>query len=267
MARARNIKPSFFHNEELGMLTPLARLLFIGLWTIADFRGNLELRPKRLRIQLLPYDDCNVEELTINLEHSGLIKTYSVQGQRYINIVNFERHQNPHKNERDGGSDIPDISLKDSDTNDFHNIQNYLEQDGCNPADSPFPLPDSPIPQRKPDKPARIDPAAIALPACISRNDWIEWIAYRRERRLSVKTRTLEAQIDNLVIWFDKGHYPPDVIKASIANGWQGLFEPKVQQQSYHDERKETYEALTGKGKRNDEPTERDITGEATRIA
>ena len=90
MARARNIKPSFFQNEELGDLDPVARLFFIGLWTIADYRGCVEFRPKRLKVQLLPYDECNTETLANNLERSGFIRFYSVCGQRYLKITNFE---------------------------------------------------------------------------------------------------------------------------------------------------------------------------------
>ncbi len=36
------IKPGFFANDDLAECEPLARLLFIGLWTIADSRGVLE---------------------------------------------------------------------------------------------------------------------------------------------------------------------------------------------------------------------------------
>ncbi len=110
MARSRNIKPAFFQNDILGELDPLARLLFIGMWTLADFKGCLEHRPKKIKAQILPYDNCDVEKLTINLEQSGFIAIYSVNDQSYIKILNFSKHQNPHKNERDAGSEFPDIT-------------------------------------------------------------------------------------------------------------------------------------------------------------
>lgn len=109
MARARNIKPAFFQNEKLADLKPINRLAFIALWTVCDFKGCLEYRPKRLKVQLLPYDDCDIEEIINNLVDSGFIQIYSVEDQDYIKILNFEKHQNPHKNEKDAGSDIPDI--------------------------------------------------------------------------------------------------------------------------------------------------------------
>ena len=109
MARSRNIKPAFFQNEKLAELKPINRLAFIALWTVCDFKGCLEYRPKRLKVQLLPYDDCNIQEIINNLIDSGFIQIYSVEDQDYIKILNFEKHQNPHKNEKEAGSDIPDI--------------------------------------------------------------------------------------------------------------------------------------------------------------
>lgn len=139
MARARNIKPSFFNNDELAELDPLARLLFIGMWTIADFKGCFEYKPKRVKVQLLPYDDCDIESLAINLDKSGFISIYSVHDQLYIKVLNFDKHQNPHKNERDKGSEIPDISMADffycekqSNNNNLHNIENNPDKNGTN---------------------------------------------------------------------------------------------------------------------------------------
>ena len=150
MARARNIKPSFFTNDELGDVNPLARLLFIGMWTIADFKGCFEYKPKRLKVQLLPYDDCDIEELVTDLEKSGFISKYAVQGRQYIKALNFTKHQNPHKNERDSGSEIPDIDQQDVlfeentlHSNDLQNIEINREQDGSDRADSLNLIPDS----------------------------------------------------------------------------------------------------------------------------
>ena len=55
MARAKNIKPGFFTNEQLAECSFAARLLFVGLWTLADREGRLEDRPRRIRAQVFPY--------------------------------------------------------------------------------------------------------------------------------------------------------------------------------------------------------------------
>ena len=110
MARARNIKPSFFTNEQVADNCPLGRLLFIGLWTLADYKGDLEWKEKTIKIQILPWDNCDLKNIAINLDKSGLIRFYSDGEKIYINIPNFVKHQNPHKNERAKGSDIPAFS-------------------------------------------------------------------------------------------------------------------------------------------------------------
>lgn len=152
MPRARNIKPSFFDNDELAENNPLGRLLFIGLWTLADHNGNLEWREKRIKKQLLAYDNCDVKELAINLDKSGFVRFYSDGDSIYINIANFTKHQNPHKNEKLKGTDIPEycnsmrqaVDLKEITIN---HDKSGLEQDQStsDPADSCSMIPDSPI--------------------------------------------------------------------------------------------------------------------------
>lgn len=107
MARARNIKPGFFTNEELVELPFETRLLFIGLWTIADRAGRLEDRPKKIRMTLFPADNVDVEEMLSGLESSGFIVRYEIEYNKYIQILNFEKHQNPHKNEAESSIPAP----------------------------------------------------------------------------------------------------------------------------------------------------------------
>lgn len=108
MARTRSIKPGFFDNEILGDLPPLTRLLFIGLWTIADREGRLEDKPRRIKKMLLGYDDVDadgVDKMLQSLHDTGFIFRYSIDGNNYIQIVNFSKHQNPHIREK--ASEIP----------------------------------------------------------------------------------------------------------------------------------------------------------------
>lgn len=96
MARSRNIKPGFFKNADLVDLPAFTRLLFAGLWCLADREGRLEDRPKQIKIELLPADNCDVEEMLVSLAVRGFIERYEVDGQKYINLPNFHKHQKPH---------------------------------------------------------------------------------------------------------------------------------------------------------------------------
>lgn len=105
MARSRNIKPGLYKNEELAECSVWARYLFPGLWTIADRDGRLEDRPKRIKAEILAFDDKNVEPLLQELAHRGFILRYTTEGNKYIQINKFSKHQNPHF--RESPSTIP----------------------------------------------------------------------------------------------------------------------------------------------------------------
>ena len=105
MARARNIKPGFFTNENLAEVPALGRILFQGLWCYADREGRLEDRPRKLKVEILPYDDCNIDELLEALALRGFIRRYKSGENSYIQVVNFCKHQNPHVKEN--ASSIP----------------------------------------------------------------------------------------------------------------------------------------------------------------
>lgn len=152
MARARNIKPSFFTNEQVADQDPLGRLLFIGLWTLADYKGELEWKDRTIKLQLLGFDDCDIKALAINLERSGLIRFYSDGVRVFINIPTFLKHQNPHKNEREKGSDIPKFTEQARQRIDLQTLAINRDNSGVKPfvngtapADSLFLNPESPI--------------------------------------------------------------------------------------------------------------------------
>ena len=156
MARSRNIKPGFFMNEILAEIEPLGRLLFAGLWTIADRAGRLEDRPKKIKAEVLPYDDCDIEKLLNDLHSYGFIFRYQVNGVRYIQIINFKKHQNPHKNE--APSSIPEPNEHSTSTVQISEVHNTnpadslnLDPDSLNPIDTVGLTPDhAPQPEKIP---------------------------------------------------------------------------------------------------------------------
>ena len=140
MARSRNIKPGFFLNDDLAQLEMAARLLFAGLWTIADREGRLEDRPLRIKAEVLPYDPCNVDTLLNDLHQGGFITRYKHGGNAYIQINNFTKHQNPHKNEAESVIPPPEELAQYK-----YSTSTVLapEMHSTNPADSLNLIPDS----------------------------------------------------------------------------------------------------------------------------
>jgi hypothetical protein len=193
MSRARNIKPSFFKNEVLASCSPYARLVFIGLWGLADREGRLEDRPLRIKAEVLPYDNCDMEKLLSELSDAGFIVRYKKE-LPYIQVLNFIKHQNPHVKESASIIPAPDSN-------------------GASPADSLLLIPDSPIPH----------PVA-ALPDWLNTEAWAAWNKYRSECHKPLKPSTVTRQLK-----FLHEHLADHIaiIEQSIRNGWQGLFELK----------------------------------------
>jgi hypothetical protein len=106
--RSRNIKPGFYKNDLLAECDPLARILFTGLWCMADREGRLEYRPKKIKAELLPYDSCNIDKLVKQLSDKNFIIIYSVNDEYYIEINNFLKHQTPHIKEQASTIPAPD---------------------------------------------------------------------------------------------------------------------------------------------------------------
>jgi hypothetical protein len=98
--RARNVKPSLFKNELLAIADPIYTVVFAGLWCLADRRGRLEDRPAKIHFDINPGRAFEGTSVSLNwLADNGFIARYEVNGTRYVQILNFEKHQNPHHKE------------------------------------------------------------------------------------------------------------------------------------------------------------------------
>lgn len=103
MPRIRYLKPDFFTDEHIAELPYEARLVFQGLWCLADREGRLEDRPKHLKVMLMPYDKIDMDKALERLRAGvkPFISRYQVNDQLYIQILNFAKHQKPHHTEKD----------------------------------------------------------------------------------------------------------------------------------------------------------------------
>lgn len=115
MARIRELKPSFFRNEQLAELPHWVRLLFQGLWGLADRTGRLEDRPRRIGVDVFPYESLPIEDGLTQLASAGFIDRYRVGNVAVIQIVSFAKHQKPHPKEASFG--LPDKPGPDKGSN------------------------------------------------------------------------------------------------------------------------------------------------------
>ncbi len=102
MARIRSIKPDFWTNEKVLECSPIARLLFIGMWNFADDTGRLQFSPKTLKAQIFPSDDltfADIARMIDELSSNGLLLVYYVEDIGYLSIIgwNHQKIDRPQK--------------------------------------------------------------------------------------------------------------------------------------------------------------------------
>ena len=110
--RIRTIKPEFFHHEglfeaELETKLPI-RVAFAGLWCIADREGRFKWEPRRIGVQVLPYDGVDFSRVLDALTTRGFVFKYRVDDEYFGCIPSFLKHQVVNNKER--ASILPDYS-------------------------------------------------------------------------------------------------------------------------------------------------------------
>lgn len=227
MARIRSIKPDFFRHEalqdaEIANPGKYPMMVFAGLWGHCDSKGRFEWRPRQLKLDILPFLPFDMAETLEILAKSGMVNRYEVDGKSYGEIPTFEKHQRLSGKEVTEGEKHPEPNGEATGKQSGSNRDEQESQEGkgregnrngVNPA---------------PDKPARFDPVAMPLPACLHPTDWSAWISYRRARKLTTAEPTMLKQLQFLTECNARGQPPAAIINASITNGWQGLFEQKA---------------------------------------
>ena len=96
MPRARLIPPEFWTSEAVVDCPPMTRLLLLGLANFADDFGVQPLRPRTVRLQVVPgdaIDDDQVRAMLDALIARGLLRRYAVDGVEYLAILDWAIHQ------------------------------------------------------------------------------------------------------------------------------------------------------------------------------
>jgi hypothetical protein len=212
VARSRNIKPGFFTNADLSDCDPLAHLLFAGLWVLADKAGRLRDRPKQIKGEIMPHRECDVDQLLDQLAtvDEPFIHRYEVESVRYIQIVNWEKHQSPHHTEKD--SVIPPFvnGVLTVRARRALNQESGINEEGILNQGSADKSGESKLPEL---------PAALNSPRL--RQALGEWLEYKGK---SLKPRALKALVTRLERRaVDHGvDAVTDALESAMANGWKG---------------------------------------------
>lgn len=94
--RIRTVKPEMGQDEKFGQLSRDARLLFIGLISLADDEGRFRAIPSVIIGHWFPYDQDSPRKLSAwlgELVASAMVVLYEVEGVPYGLLPHFTDHQ------------------------------------------------------------------------------------------------------------------------------------------------------------------------------
>lgn len=96
MARIRSIKPEFFSSEQVAECSPIARLLFVGMWCFCDDGGVHPASAKALKMRVFPGDDLTAADVSgfiDELIRNGLLEAFEAENSVYWRITGWSKHQ------------------------------------------------------------------------------------------------------------------------------------------------------------------------------
>lgn len=113
MARKRMIDPNIWQSEDFGKLSTLAKLVFIGLFSLADDEGRGRCNPIYLKSTLFPYEEgirsADVDKTLSEISSNMSVVFYSCDGSSYYSLYNWNTWQ---KIDRPSESKIPEFDEK-----------------------------------------------------------------------------------------------------------------------------------------------------------
>lgn len=93
----RMLYSKIWSSTQFASLSDRAKLLFIGMVTLADDDGRLIANPAYLRGQVFAFDEdlqiSDIKEVRNEIEKNNLIEVYEVDGIEYIQHPNWEKYQ------------------------------------------------------------------------------------------------------------------------------------------------------------------------------
>lgn len=103
MPRKRQIDPDIWTSEQFTLLSLPARLLFIGMFSVADDEGRLKGSPAALKARIFPIDTVELEPVRVwrdeilnarkNDKDTPLALLYEHRGNEYLSVTGFKKHQ------------------------------------------------------------------------------------------------------------------------------------------------------------------------------
>ena len=114
MARKRMVDPGIWQSEDFGKLSNLAKIVFIGLFSLADDEGRGRCNPVYLKSTLFPYNEdmrsADIEKALFEISSNMSVVFYSCDGNNYYSLLSWDTFQ---KIDKPTNSKIPDFDETD----------------------------------------------------------------------------------------------------------------------------------------------------------
>lgn len=113
MARKRMIDPNIWQSEDFSKLSTLGKLVFIGLFSLADDEGRGRCNPVYLKSTLFPYEEgirsADIDKTLSEISSNMSVIFYSCDGSSYYSLYNWNTWQ---KIDKPSQSKIPEYDSK-----------------------------------------------------------------------------------------------------------------------------------------------------------
>lgn len=100
MARKRMLSPEIWESESFGSLSVLAKVLWIGLISLADDDGRGRCSPRLCKSKILPYDVCreaDIDNALLEIGQKMSVTIYDVESVRYYQLDKWKKWQSIQK--------------------------------------------------------------------------------------------------------------------------------------------------------------------------
>ena len=133
MARKRMIDPNIWESEDFSTLSMLGKVLFIGLFSLADDEGRGKANPVYIRSKLFPYTAeevrlADIKTALSEIAHRMSVTFYAVNGTQYYALTHWEQWQ---KIDKPSPSNIPSPEEADTFDEDSTNVRRGIDEDSC----------------------------------------------------------------------------------------------------------------------------------------
>ena len=105
MGRIRAIKPELLEDQKAQKLDDKTWRLFVSMWLLADDYGALRAHQEYLSCYVFQDVTVDTDKLLQTLEKNGMVTLYQVNGEHYLIINNWDKHQ---KIQRKGRRRVPE---------------------------------------------------------------------------------------------------------------------------------------------------------------